>query len=176
MEIQEATIENIPVIHKLAYDIWPVTYKNIISPSQLSYMLDLLYSSANLQKQMEEQGHRFIILYDYIYNSKLPVGFASFSKKSHGYPAYKLHKLYVLPNQQGKGSGRFLINYIISTITKEGGSVLELNVNRDNPAQYFYHKLGFTITKEEDIDIGHGYFMNDYVMEKVIGHGPWSMV
>ena len=33
----------------------------------------------------------------------------------------------------------------------------------------FYEKLGFTVIKEEDIDIGNGYLMNDYVMEKKIG-------
>ena len=25
--------------------------------------------------------------------------------------------------------------------------------------------MGFVVTGEEDIDIGHGYFMNDFVME-----------
>ena len=46
--------------------------------------------------------------------------------------------------------------------------MLELNVNRHNDAFHFYTKLGFSISKEEDNDIGEGYFMNDYVMEKVL--------
>jgi ribosomal protein S18 acetylase RimI-like enzyme len=41
-----------------------------------------------------------------------------------------------------------------------------LNVNRYNKARFFYEKLGFVIMKEEDIDIGSGYYMIDYVMEK----------
>lgn len=168
MEIQEASIEHIPVIHKLALAIWPVAYKDMISPGQLTYMLEMIYSPQSLQKQMEEQGHRFIILYDKVFDRNIPVGFASFSKKKPVSPIYRLHKLYVLPNQQGKGSGKFLLDHIISLIKKEGGSVLELNVNRDNPAQYFYHKMGFTITREEDIDIGNGFFMNDYVMERKV--------
>ena len=32
----------------------------------------------------------------------------------------------------------------------------------------FYEKLGFQIIKEEDVDIGNGYFMNDYIMEKLL--------
>jgi ribosomal protein S18 acetylase RimI-like enzyme len=39
-----------------------------------------------------------------------------------------------------------------------------LNVNRNNKALGFYQKFGFVILREEDIDIGNGYFMNDYIM------------
>jgi ribosomal protein S18 acetylase RimI-like enzyme len=41
-------------------------------------------------------------------------------------------------------------------------------VNRHNRALHFYEKQGFKIIREEDIDIGSGYFMNDYVMELTI--------
>jgi len=41
-------------------------------------------------------------------------------------------------------------------------------VNRQNNAKNFYEKLGFVVIKEEDIDIGNGYFMNDYVMEMML--------
>ena len=32
----------------------------------------------------------------------------------------------------------------------------------------FYKKLGFSIDKEEDIHIGNGYLMEDYVMLKML--------
>ncbi|MBC7534108.1 MAG: GNAT family N-acetyltransferase, partial [Ferruginibacter sp.] len=67
--------------------------------------------------------------------------------------------------QQGKGTGRSLVNYIVNEIKKIGGQILELNVNRHNPAVSFYNKMGFVIAREENIDIGNGFFMNDYVME-----------
>ncbi|HQW45417.1 MAG TPA: GNAT family N-acetyltransferase, partial [Chitinophagaceae bacterium] len=79
---------------------------------------------------------------------------------------FKLHKIYVLTSQQGKGTGRFLIDYIISQIRPMGATSLQLQVNRDNAAKSFYEKLGFVILKEADFDIGNGYFMRDYVMEK----------
>jgi hypothetical protein len=41
-----------------------------------------------------------------------------------------------------------------------------LNVNRFNKAVQFYQYLEFTIIKEENIDIGDGYLMEDYVMEQ----------
>jgi ribosomal protein S18 acetylase RimI-like enzyme len=122
-------------------------------------MMSLMYSEEALKKQMKEK-HEFIIVSDGLE----PVGFASFSLLETG--IYKLHKIYVMPQNQGKGTGRFVINEIIKAIIRKGGKGLQLNVNRNNKAKDFYEKLGFTLIKEEDIDIGEGYFMNDYVMEK----------
>ena len=167
MEIREASIEQIPAIQKLAQEIWPVAYKDILSSAQLTYMLDKFYSVHSLEQQYKD-GHHFIIAYDSVYDSILPAGFASYSRKQKASPVFRLHKLYVLSRQQGKGTGKALLDHVIDKIKKEGASVLELNVNRNNPAQYFYHKNGFTITKEEDIDIGNGYFMNDFVMERKV--------
>ena len=63
-------------------------------------MLELIYNEKILKKQME-QGVEFIIVYDGVH----AVGFASFSLIQP--QVYKLHKIYVLPSQQGKGTGRY---------------------------------------------------------------------
>lgn len=162
LEIKKAGKENIGLIQQLTYAIWPDAYKNILQPDQLAYMLELIYSKEALSNQIERSGHQFIIVYE----DDIAVGFASYSPKKAGdTTVFRLHKLYVLPNHQGKGAGKSLLNYIISEIKAFGASLLELNVNRYNIAIHFYKKMGFSISKEEDIDIGNGYFMNDYVME-----------
>jgi ribosomal protein S18 acetylase RimI-like enzyme len=43
-----------------------------------------------------------------------------------------------------------------------------LNVNKRNIAIRFYESIGFAITNEEVIDIGNGFVMDDFVMEKTI--------
>ncbi len=152
--------ENIPIIQALAKKTWLVAYSQIISPAQMIYMLDLFYSYASLQQQMKV-GHQFIVAIE----NDIVVGFASYSIKSIEEPTvYRLHKIYIDPTQQGKGIGKLLINFIIDDIQPKSATDLELNVNRHNKALHFYQKLGFTILKEEDINIGNGYFMNDYVM------------
>jgi GNAT superfamily N-acetyltransferase len=75
-----------------------------------------------------------------------------------------LHKIYVLPQEQGKNLGKDLLEFVIQKVQKAGAQELQLNVNRYNKAVHFYQKQGFTIISKEDIDIGNGYFMNDYVM------------
>ncbi len=57
----------------------------------------------------------------------------------------------------------------VETVAKSmGAENLILNVNRKNKAKTFYEKNGFAVVREEDIDIGKGYFMNDYIMEKTL--------
>jgi ribosomal protein S18 acetylase RimI-like enzyme len=159
--IRNASTQDIPLIRDLTFRIWPQTYASILSQQQIDYMLELMYSESSLQKQMDE-GSQFIFVYD----DGVPVGFASVQETQPS--IFKLHKIYILPSQQGKGTGRFVIDYILNEIKQKGASALQLQVNRFNKARNFYEKLGFTVIDEKDFDIGNGYFMNDFVMEKVL--------
>jgi len=161
MIIREATKNDIPVIHDLANKTWPIAYQEILTPQQLAYMLDLTYSESSLQKQFDA-GHHFLI----VEKDSIPVAFADYNHLKER--IYKLQKIYALPEQQGKGIGKLLIDHIIEKVKQQGAKALLLNVNRHNKAKQFYEHLGFTVIGEEDIDIGEGYFMNDYVMEKLI--------
>lgn len=159
--IRNAEIEDINTIGYLAYKIWPLSYKDILTLEQLQYMLKLFYSPSSIRKQMVEDHHRFLIAE----LDEQPVGFASFSKLDSA-GTYKLHKLYVRTDIQGKGLGKALLSQVEESAMTEGGIYLHLNVNRNNKALAFYEKMGFVIIDEEDIDIGHNFLMNDYVMEK----------
>jgi diamine N-acetyltransferase len=161
LTIRFATTADALLIHELALKVWPQTYADIISEEQIDFMMQMMYSEASLQQQMEN-GCRFLIILD----NDDPVGFASYQETTPS--IFKLHKIYVLLSHQGKGTGRFFIDYIIRTIKQEGGTALQLQVNRNNQAKIFYEKLGFIILQEADFDIGNGFFMNDYVMEKKI--------
>lgn len=162
MKITPAAICDIKVIQSLAADTWPDAYSHIISGEQMEYMLDLMYSERSLEQQFA-QGHNFLLAKE----NEEPVAFASYGKTDKP-GVYKLHKLYALPSQQGKGVGKKLIEYIIEDIKKQNAIALQLQVNRQNVAVKFYERLGFIIIKEDDFDIGGGYFMNDYIMEKKV--------
>ena len=161
--IRKAELEDINTIGFLAYQIWPAAYKDILTLDQLQYMLNLIYSPVSLRKQMTVSQHQFLI-------AELddePVGFASYSKMSEP-STFKLHKLYVRTDIQGKGLGKTLLEYVEELVKEADAKNLYLNVNRHNKARSFYEKMGFVIIKEEDIDIGNGYLMNDFVMEKLL--------
>jgi len=159
LNLRRASESDIPLIRDLSLKVWPQTYASILSTDQIGHMMEMMYSEPALKQQLK-QRNEFVIVND----GADPVGFASFGPDSPG--IYKLHKIYLLPNMQGKGAGKFVIDQIVAAMKRKGAMALRLNVNRNNKAVDFYNKMGFEIIREEDIDIGNGFFMNDYVMEK----------
>jgi diamine N-acetyltransferase len=165
ISIEKIGEESLSIIQSLSYKVWPETYNKILTEGQVNYMLEKMYSAAALSEQILIKKHQFILAYD----DRAPAGFASYGQKSMLNPlVYRLHKLYILPGLQGKGVGKKLIKFIIEDILPAGAETLELNVNRHNKAKDFYENLGFSISREEKIDIGEGYFMDDYVMETTL--------
>lgn len=161
--LRKAKEEDLAIISDLAEYIWPQTYSAYISKEQLRFMLDKMYNRGELLSQLQG-GHVFIIASEEDKN----VGFAGFSLIDSGNHVFKLHKLYVLPEMHGRGVGKILINEVVNLAVREGGKILQLNVNRNNNAKDFYLKAGFNIKETVDLEIGNGFFMNDYVMEKML--------
>ena len=59
------------------------------------------------------------------------------------------------------------MEFIAKETVKDGMNSIFLNVNRHNyDSIVAYESLGFKKIRKEDNPIGHGYYMNDYVMEK----------
>ena len=161
-KIVNASVSDIPLVRELCFQVWPQTYASMLSQEQISYMLDLMYNEQELEKQMNA-GAQFLFLYE----EEKPGGFASYQEIA---PAvFKLHKIYVLPSEQGKGAGKFIIDHIVATAVAANGKALQLQVNKKNKARSFYEKLGFAVIEEKVIDIGDGYVMDDFIMEKTIG-------
>lgn len=161
--LRKAKEDDIPLIADLAERTWPQTYGDYISEEQLRYMLDRMYNKGELLGQMRK-GHIFLIATE----DSRDVGFAGFSLINPEEYAYKLHKLYVLPEMHGKGVGKILMNEVVDIARKNNGKTLQLNVNRNNKAKDFYERAGFKIKETVDLEIGNGFYMNDYVMEKIL--------
>lgn len=157
--IQKAQLQDLPIIQQIANETWRPTYGSILTEEQTLFMLEMMYSTASLTKQFE--SNHFYIFTD---NEK-PVGFSGIEKIGK---MIKLHKIYFLPETQGKGFGKIMIAEIVKIAQAENCEFIELNVNRNNKARNFYEKLGFEVFKEVDVNIGNDFWMNDYVMRKTV--------
>lgn len=159
-DIRKATLDDIPVIRSLAMEVFPHTYREILSPEQIDYMMEWMYSSDSLSKQMLDEGH--------IYYLACLEGraVAYLSIQPEGEHVFHLQKLYVLPACQGIQIGKLLFVQAIKAIKElhPAPCQMRLNVNRQNKALSFYEKMGMTKVDEGDFPIGSGYYMNDYIM------------
>lgn len=147
------------LIESLAHEIWYEHYTPIIGSGQVNYMLDKFQSATAIKSQVEDGYIYFLI--DYLGSH---VGYLSFKKEES---ALFLSKVYVLNELRGKGIGREAILFAENFAKKCGLPKVRLTVNKDNiNSKKSYEKLGFTNCGSVVMDIGNGYVMDDYAMEK----------
>lgn len=158
--IRKATTADCGLIEELAQQIFPVTYREILTPEQITYMMEWMYSPENIRKQMEEEGHTYLLAY----HEEEAIGYVSVQPQ--GEALFHLQKIYVLPAYQGAHCGSFLFREAIKYIktVHPAPCLMELNVNRYNKALHFYEHMGMRKLREGDFPIGNGYYMNDYIM------------
>jgi ribosomal protein S18 acetylase RimI-like enzyme len=159
--IKLATTDDIATIRSIADVAFRETYREILSPEQMEYMMDWMYSEESLRQQMTADNHTFQIGYD---ADDKAVGYVSVQPE--GESTYHLQKIYLLPEAQGNGYGRQLFGAAVSYIKSihPAPCTMRLNVNRQNKALDFYRHMGMRQVDEGDFSIGHGYYMNDYIM------------
>ena len=163
-KIRIAFITNIAKILEVAEGTWKQTYAPIISQEQIDFMYERMYSNEAILQQTQD-GHTFLM---YLENDKI-LGFISYIRQENN--IINIPKIYVKPEAHGKGIGKLLLQEVEKIAQKNKVGFLELNVNRKNPAMYFYKKLGFELYEKADIAYGK-FWLNDYVLRKslVISH------
>ncbi|MEO8535194.1 MAG: GNAT family N-acetyltransferase [Flavobacterium sp.] len=160
--ISEAIISDIKIIQDITYKTWPVTYGEILSEEQLKFMLDLFYSDEALTAQFQKKDQLFYLISEH----EFVLGFIGIEHYYKKEAITKIHKIYLLPETQGKGIGKMVVENIGKLALENNSTSLLLNVNRFNKALSFYEKIGFKVIEEVNIEIGNGYLMEDYVMQK----------
>jgi diamine N-acetyltransferase len=146
----------------LARTIWLAHYTRIISRQQIDYMLDGRFTPDNLARYIDARDRWMHLL-------KLDgaaVGYLSYALTATP-REMKLEQLYLLPALHGRGLGRFMMAHVEKHARDLGCDVLTLQVNKQNTtATRVYFAAGFRVRSEVVLDIGQGYVMDDYVLEK----------
>jgi diamine N-acetyltransferase len=97
IKIVEAKLTDIPVIQEIAYKTWPITFANILSKEQIEYMLNMMYSTESLSKQMKGNAP-FILAKD----GDNYLGFASYQHHYNESTNTRLHKIICYPMHKVK--------------------------------------------------------------------------
>lgn len=149
----------IEVVAALAAEIWTEHYTPIIGSKQVEYMLDLFQSRSAISKQIDGNS-----LYFLIKDADQYVGYFVIEPKGS---VLFLSKFYVKSSQRGKGHGKGAMGFIEELAIKKGLIKIALTVNKNNiSAIDIYHKLGFINTGPIITDIGNGFMMDDFILEK----------
>ena len=157
------TSEELVRVRKIADVIWPETFKDILSPEQIRYMMQMMYAPEVMSRELAEGFSFNIVLAD-----GRDAGYVVYSAYGEDGTA-KLHKVYLLNDFHRQGIGQKMLEYVCRRCRERGFSSVLLAVNKQNlPAQKAYLRHGFIMEKAVKCDIGHGFFMDDYLMRKTL--------
>lgn len=148
-------------IANLGFVIWQEHYTTIIGEEQVKYMLQKFQTVEAIAEQIEG-GYEYYT----IYYKDIRIGYFAFEQQIR---TLFLSKMYILKEFRGKGIGKYCLNYLMQKGKKMGLASLSLTVNRYNENSIrFYKKYGFKKIDSHVMDIGEGFVMDDYIMEKEI--------
>lgn len=158
-EIQ--TDEGLHRVQKLAHDIWPAYFPDIISPAQIDYMLDKYYSPPALTEK-RNAGEIFSV----IRKDDEDCGYLSYALNEKN---FRICKLFLTEPCRGQGLAEIMLAWLVDEAWQHQTVSMDLNVNvRNTRAIRAYQKAGFETVGHETIDIGGGFVMNDYRMLKTL--------
>ncbi len=145
----------------LGQTIWHQHYSQIISHEQIDYMLKGRYTAENLERYLQADSKRLYLVRD----GDTAIGYFSYAWQSDA--EMKLEQLYLLADYRGRGIGRDMLAFVENAARQQVCTRLMLTVNKQNRDSIrVYEKNGFSVREEAVFDIGNGYVMDDYVMEK----------
>lgn len=159
---QVTTKEEIGTVARLASEIWKEHYVSIITMEQIDYMLDKFQSERAITDQIGHQGYEYYLMQA----DGQDVGYMAIRQE---HSRLFLSKFYVLRAHRGQGHAGRAIRFLEELCRERRLEAIWLTVNRYNASSIaVYEKKGFRIVRTQVADIGGGYVMDDYVMEKEI--------
>lgn len=158
-----STLVDIQLIVPLAKEIWTEHYTPIIGSKQVHYMLTTLQSQEAISSDIAK-GKQYLL----VKSDHLMVGYVSYELQDN---QLFLSKLYLKKSERGKGTGRFILETLKDIAQKNKKDRIVLTVNKNNCASIAaYQAFGFQFIKEQCVEIGAGYVMDDYVFHYPILH------
>jgi ribosomal protein S18 acetylase RimI-like enzyme len=157
--IEVTSEEQVEVVVTLARAIWREHYVPIIGGEQVDYMLRTFQGPSAIAEQRAAGSVYVLLLQD-----DAPAGYAAVAPAEAG---LLLSKLYVKRTYRGRGLGKRLLAFAEAACRDHGFHCLWLTVNKHNAASIaWYERRGFTNVGSLVTDIGGGFVMDDYRMEK----------
>ncbi len=150
----------IETIARLARAIWTDHYVPVIGKEQTDYMLDRFQSAEAIRSQIELES----VLYFLIAPDGQPAGYVAVQPREND---LFLSKFYIEKSRRGQGLGKAALRRIEQMAEELHKPAITLTVNRRNSSSIAaYSRFGFRITDRIVTDIGDGFAMDDYIMQK----------
>ncbi|HEY0943142.1 MAG TPA: GNAT family N-acetyltransferase [Steroidobacter sp.] len=158
--------EQVAAVAALAHEIWYEFYVPLIGRAQVDYMVQKFQNAPAIRAQIDQGYEYFLVRRTAAGGPASDIGYCAVQQQP-GRGLF-LSKFYLLHAARGAGTGRRCMEFIEGLARQRELSLLWLTVNKGNPSVQAYQRLGFRIAAELVMDIGGGFVMDDYRMEKTL--------
>lgn len=149
-------------VEELANRIWREHYSKILKNSQIEYMLKRFQSFDAIQEQIACKNYQYYLLNQ----DNVDIGFTGIIEEPEKKSLF-LSKIYIDQEYRGRGHASETFAFLEDMCRNKNYNKIWLTVNRYNENSIrAYEKKGFLKVRTQVTDIGEGYIMDDYVMEK----------
>ena len=143
----------------LSRGIWTDSFSEFLPPEQVEYMKAQYHTEDSLRDLMKRKGQR----YYYIISGTAIAGY--FVLSPHGDSL--AIAIFITREFRGKGLGKQALKRIYKMCKEEGYRKVLVAVNKNNaPAVKAFTRSGLKIVGTRVTDVGGGFVMSDYLMEK----------
>jgi ribosomal protein S18 acetylase RimI-like enzyme len=156
---------DIDALIELAGVIWRHHYPGMVSMEQIEYMLAERYTPANILAQMQ-RGDAW---WDKALAGGRMIGYTQYELAEQDAGVMTLNQIYVHQDCQRRGHGGRMLAHVEDQARRRGCALVRLKVNKRNLKSIAaYRKHGYAVAAAVVADIGGGFVMDDYVMEKAL--------
>jgi GNAT superfamily N-acetyltransferase len=147
--LRKAEIKDSESIAKIIVETWKTAYAGIVDP-EYSSNLKVDFFTKIMERNIGENLETIFV----DAQENVIRGFIS-GVKTDSPQRYEIKGFYILPNYQGKGIGKALLNEIIEYAESKGYSEIYLETLKGARNNKFYTKQGFSMNKEFTLPIGN---------------------
>ncbi|BAK43806.1 N-acetyltransferase [Eggerthella sp. YY7918] len=159
-----ATGEDQKQLAELADTIWHEYWPELIGEAQTDYMVEQFQSLAAIERDMREHAYEYWMLH--AADDGRVVGYTG-GRVEPDTNRFFISKIYLLANERGKGFARQTIDFYENLCHERELDAMYLTVNKHNDLGIrAYVGTGFKTIDAVETDIGNGFIMDDYIMEK----------
>lgn len=161
--------EDVHLLQEISIETFEETFKQQNNPEHLQAYLEKAYDQEKLSKELANPNSAFFFIYagDEI-AGYLKVNVDEAQSEGMGEDALEIERIYVRKSFQGKGLGKYMMEYAVERARKQNKKRVWLGVWEKNiKAIQFYQSWDFVRTG------AHSFYMGDeeqidFIMEKVI--------
>ena len=148
---------------KLADEIWHEYWPALIGAAQTDYMVEQFQSLEAIKRDMAEHAYEYWFVVD---EAGKTVGYTG-GREEPETSRYFISKIYLLAEERSKHYASQIIEFYVELCRNRDLHSMYLTVNKHNELGIrAYLGKGFVTIESVETDIGNGFVMDDYVMEK----------